>query len=245
MTWHANILTLFPEMFPGSLGHSLAGKALEKNLWSLATIDIRDFATDKHGTVDDTPFGGGAGMVMRPDIVDAAIRSIANPGRLLVMSPKGRVFDQALAAELVAGPGVTIVCGRYEGIDQRVIDAHDALEVSIGDYILSGGEPAAMIVLDACLRLLPGVLGNEATSIEESFVDGLLEYPHYTRPASWTDGQGVERKVPDMLLSGHHERIRVWRREQAERITQTRRPDLWQRHVEHSGKMAYKSVTSG
>ena len=169
MTFHATILTLFPEMFPGPLGHSLAGKALEKNIWSLTPVDIRAFATDKHGTVDDTPFGGGAGMVMRPDIVDAAIRSIAAPGKLLVMSPKGRVFDQALAAELAAGPGVTILCGRYEGIDQRVIDAHEALEVSVGDYILSGGEPAAMTILDACVRLLPGVLGNDATSAEESF----------------------------------------------------------------------------
>ena len=215
MTWAATILTLFPEMFPGPLGHSLAGKALEKNLWSLSAVDIRAFATDRHGTVDDTPFGGGAGMVMRPDIVDAAIRSVAVPGRLLVMSPKGCVFDQALAGELAAGPGVTILCGRYEGIDQRVIDAHEALEVSVGDYILSGGEVAAIAILDACLRLLPGVLGNEATSDEESFVDGLLEYPHYTRPAAWTDAHGVERKVPETLLSGHHERIRVWRRQEA------------------------------
>ena len=184
-------------------------------------------------------------MVMRPDIVDAAIRSVATPGKLLVMSPKGQVFDQALAAELVAAQGVTILCGRYEGIDQRVIDAHEALEVSVGDYILSGGELAAMTILDACVRILPGVLGNDATSDEESFVGGLLEYPHYTRPAAWTDAKGVERKVPDTLLSGHHERIRVWRQEQAERITKTRRPDLWERHVEKSGGMAYKSVTSG
>ncbi len=243
--WNATILTLFPEMFPGFLGQSLAGKALEQDIWSLNAIDIRAFATDRHGTVDDTPFGGGAGMVMRPDIVDAAIRSVQNSSPLLVMSPRGRVFDQALAAKLSSGPGVTILCGRYEGIDQRVIEAHQALEVSVGDYVLSGGEPAAMTVLDACIRLLPGVLGNSATSDEESFVGGLLEYPHYTRPATWVDAQGVERRVPDMLLSGHHEKIRTWRHEQARRVTEARRPDLWQRHVEHSGKVAYKSAPSG
>ena len=225
--WRATILTLFPDMFPGVLGHSLSGKALASGLWRIDAIDIRASATDRHGTVDDTPFGGGAGMVMRPDIVDAAIRSVDAPGPLLAMSPRGRVFDQALAMELAAGPGLRILCGRYEGIDQRVIEAHGALEVSIGDYVLSGGEIAATVILDACVRLLPGVMGNAATADEESFVAGLLEYPHYTRPALWRDGAGVQRNVPEVLLSGHHGRIAAWRREQAETVTRQRRPDLW------------------
>jgi tRNA (guanine37-N1)-methyltransferase len=241
MMWQATVLTLFPEMFPGLLGHSLAGKALAKNLWALEAIDIRSFAIDRHGTVDDTPFGGGAGMVMRPDIVDAAIRAAPASQRLLVMSPRGRVFDQHMATELAEGSGVTLLCGRYEGIDQRVIEAHKAMEVSIGDYVLSGGETAAMVILDACVRLLPGVMGNEATVDEESFANGLLEYPHYTRPASWKDAAGIERKVPDVLLSGHHEKIKAWRRAQAEHITREKRPDLWQQYVETGDKLPYKT----
>ena len=241
MMWQATVLTLFPEMFPGLLGHSLAGKALAKALWQLETIDIRAFATDRHGTVDDTPFGGGAGMVMRPDIVDAAIRAAPASRRLLVMSPRGRVFDQKLAAELSQSEGVTLLCGRYEGIDQRVIEAHDAVEVSVGDYVLSGGETAAMVILDACVRLLPGVMGNEATVDEESFANGLLEYPHYTRPAVWVDAKGTERQVPEILLSGHHAKIQQWRLAEAERITREKRPDLWQQYVETGGKLPYKT----
>jgi tRNA (guanine37-N1)-methyltransferase len=230
--WTARILTLFPEMFPGPLGHSLAGKGLDAGLWALETVDIRTFARDKHRSVDDTPFGGGPGMVMRPDVVDAAIGSIvdacgAEPGgRVLYLSPRGRLLDQALVRELAAGAGVTLLCGRYEGLDERVIEARGLEEVSLGDFVLSGGEPAAIALIDACVRLLPGVLGAEATLEEESFERGLLEYPHYTRPAVW---QG--RAVPEVLLSGHHERIRVWRLERAEEITRARRPDLWSRYA--------------
>ena len=229
--WKANILTLFPEMFPGMLGMSLAGKALTDGRWQLKTINIRDFAADRHGTVDDTPFGGGAGMVMRPDIIDAALRSLPQPGKILLMSPRGAVFDQDMARRLVKESAITIICGRYEGIDQRLAEAHGAEEVSVGDYVLSGGEPAAMVVLDACVRLIPGVMGNETTENEESFVDGLLEYPHYTRPALWRDANGVDRAVPEVLLSGHHERIRAWRCQESERATQERRPDLWQKYI--------------
>lgn len=224
--WSARILTLFPEMFPGPLGLSLAGKALEAGLWALESVDIRDFATDRHQTVDDTPFGGGAGMVMRPDVVDAALASVADqPGPVIYLSPRGRVFDQALAEELAGGPGLTLLCGRYEGVDQRVLDKRGLVEVSLGDFVLSGGETAALTLLDACVRLLPGVMGTADSLSEESFSDGLLEYPQYTRPQSWEG-----RTVPDVLLSGHHERIRAWRRAEAERITRERRPDLWQRH---------------
>jgi tRNA (guanine37-N1)-methyltransferase len=230
--WTARILTLFPDMFPGPLGHSLAGKALETGLWALETVDIRSFARDKHRSVDDTPFGGGPGMVMRPDVVDAAIGSIvdaggADPGgRVLYLSPRGRLLDQALVRELAGGAGVTLLCGRYEGLDERVIEARGLEEVSLGDFVLSGGEPAAIALIDACVRLLPGVLGAEATLEEESFERGLLEYPHYTRPAVW---QG--RTVPEVLISGHHERIRAWRLERAEEITRARRPDLWSRYA--------------
>ena len=222
--WQATLLTLYPDMLPGPLGQALAGRALEKGVWSLRTVDIRHYASDKHRSVDDTPFGGGAGMVMRPDIVDAALTSVANaPGPIVALTPRGRVFDQAMAAELSAGPGVTLVCGRFEGIDQRVIERRGMVEVSLGDFVLSGGELAALAILDACVRLLPGVMGGATSHIEESFEDGLLEYPHYTRPADW-DGY----TVPDVLLSGHHENIRQWRRQQSERITKQRRPDLWQ-----------------
>lgn len=234
--WTVKVLTLFPEMFPGSLGHSLAGKALENGVWALETVDIRGFARDKHRSVDDAPFGGGAGMVMRPDVLDAALAAAAGRpgddgrGRVLYLSPRGRVLDQTLVKELAATPVVTILCGRYEGVDERVLEAQALEEVSLGDFVLSGGEPAALCLIDAVVRLLPGVMGNEATAGEESFERGLLEYPHYTRPAVWTDAAGVERPVPDVLLSGHHERVRAWRLAEAERITRARRPDLWSLH---------------
>jgi tRNA (guanine37-N1)-methyltransferase len=224
MTWTARILTLFPEMFPGPLGQSLAGKALERGAWALEAIDIRTFATDKHRTVDDTPFGGGPGMVMRPDVVDAALDFAARDGLkpAIYLTPRGRVLDQALVKELSAGPGAVLLCGRYEGLDERVIEARGLQEVSLGDFVLSGGEPAAIALIDAAVRLLPGVMGAEETLEEESFETGLLEYPHYTRPADWCG-----RAVPDVLMSGHHEKIRAWRKLQAERTTESRRPDLW------------------
>ncbi|MBX6744623.1 MAG: tRNA (guanosine(37)-N1)-methyltransferase TrmD [Acetobacteraceae bacterium] len=228
MSWHASVLTLFPEMFPGPLGHSLAGRALRDGRWRLDAIDIRNFATDRHRTVDDTPFGGGAGMVLRPDVVDAACGAALaeGPDRPLVfLTPRGRTLDQAMVREFAAAPGLVLLCGRYEGIDQRVIEARGMREVSIGDYVLSGGEPAAMVLLDACIRLLPGVMGAAASAEEESFSAGLLEYPHYTRPAEWNG-----RRVPDVLLSGHHAEVAKWRREEAERITRERRPDLWAKH---------------
>jgi tRNA (guanine37-N1)-methyltransferase len=229
--WTARVLTLFPEMFPGPLGHSLAGKALASGSWALETVDIRDFARNKHRSVDDTPFGGGPGMVMRPDVVDRAIESVVGPeggdpgGRVIYLSPRGRPLTQATARELATGPGVTFLCGRYEGLDERVIEARGLEELSLGDFVLSGGEPAAIAVIDACVRLIPGVLGAEAALEEESFERGLLEYPHYTRPPEWRG-----RTVPEVLLSGHHERIRAWRLERAEEITRARRPDLWARY---------------
>ncbi len=227
MSWDARVLTLFPEMFPGPLGDSLAGKAMASGLWSLRTIDIRDFAQDRHATVDDTPFGGGPGMVMRADVVDDAIESVAGEaGPLVYLTPRGRRLDQALVGELAAGTGMTVLCGRYEGIDERVIESRDFTEISLGDFVLSGGEPAAVALIDACVRLLPGVMGDAASLEEESFQSGLLEYPHYTRPAEWHG-----RSVPEVLVSGHHEKIRAWRREQAERITRERRPDLWDRYT--------------
>ena len=230
--WSARILTIFPDMFPGPLGQSLAGRALDENLWSLRTVDIRQFATDKHHTVDDAPFGGGPGMVMRADVLDAAIGAVENePGPLVYLSPRGRPFDQDMAARFATGPGLTLICGRFEGIDERVIEARAAgpnpiEEISVGDFVLSGGEPAAIIVLDACVRLLDGVMGTAESLSEESFSRHLLEYPHYTRPAIWHD-----RPAPEILLSGHHENIRAWRHAQAERITRERRPDLWARHL--------------
>ncbi|WP_439552264.1 tRNA (guanosine(37)-N1)-methyltransferase TrmD [Falsiroseomonas sp.] len=230
MTWRATILTLFPDMFPGPLGLSLAGRALREERWAIEALDIRSFATDRHRTVDDTPFGGGAGMVMRPDVLDVACEAATsrNPGAPLVyLTPRGRKLDQALVRELAAGPGVTVLCGRYEGVDQRVIEARGMLEVSAGDFVLSGGEPAALLMLDACIRLLPGVMGGAASAEEESHgAEGLLEYPHYTRPAEW---QG--RKVPEVLLSGHHAEVARWRRAEAEAATRTRRPDLWEQHI--------------
>ncbi len=228
--WTATVLTIFPEMFPGPLGHSLAGRALQDGRWALEAVDIRAFARDKHRSVDDTPFGGGPGMVMRPDVVDEAIRGAGGTGPLLYMTPRGRLFEQPLARELAAGPGVRILCGRFEGVDQRVLDAHGAVEVSVGDFVLSGGEPAALIVMDAVVRLLPGVIGREESLSEESFERGLLEYPQYTRPAEW---QG--RTVPETLLSGHHEKIRAWRLAQAEEVTRKRRPDLWETYLAAKG----------
>lgn len=229
--WRAVVLTLFPEMFPGPLGCSLAGKALEAGRWHLETVDIRAFARDKHRSVDDTPFGGGAGMVMRPDVIDGAIRAARDPGGpLIYLTPRGRPLTQARVEELASAPAVTILCGRYEGVDERVLEAHEAEELSLGDFILSGGEPAAICVLDACVRLLPGVMGEAASLEEESFGRGLLEYPLYTRPQIW-DG----RSVPEVLLSGHHERIRAWRLAEAEKVTRMRRPDLWVRY-EAEGK---------
>ena len=222
--WTATVLTIFPEMFPGPLGCSLAGKALERDLWRLRAVDIRAATTDRHQTVDDTPFGGGAGMVMRPDIVaravDAALAEGA-VGPLVYLTPRGAPLRQARVRELSAGPGVVLLCGRYEGVDARVIEARGFEELSLGDFVLSGGEIAAMALLDACVRLLPGVVGAAASLDEESFTRGLLEYPHYTRPQVWEG-----RTVPEVLLSGHHERIRAWRHAQALEVTRERRPDL-------------------
>jgi len=222
--WKARVLTLFPEMFPGPLGQSLAGKALNDGLWRLEASDIRSFAKDKHKTVDDTPFGGGPGMVMRPDVVDAALEAATSDGLkpAIYLTPRGRRVDQALVREWAAGPGMVLLCGRYEGLDERVIASRGLLEVSLGDIVLSGGEPAAIAVIDACVRLLPGVMGAAETLEEESFERGLLEYPHYTRPAEWNG-----MKVPEVLLSGHHEKIKAWRLREAEAATKSRRPDLW------------------
>src|SRR5579883_1084176 len=231
LAWTVTVLTLFPEMFPGPLGCSLAGKALGERLWRLETVDIRGFARDKHRTVDDAPFGGGPGMVMRPDVLDRAIAEAAGPGPVVYLSPRGRLIDQARVKVLAAGPGATLLCGRYEGVDERVIEAHGVEELSLGDFVLSGGEPAAIALIDACVRLLPGVVGRAESFAEESFAENLLEYPHYTRPQEW---QG--RSVPAVLLSGDHARIRAWRRAEAERLTRERRPDLWQRYCEAQRK---------
>jgi len=224
VSFRASVLTLYPEMFPGALGVSLAGRALERGDWSLEPVQIRDFATDRHRTVDDTPAGGGAGMVLRADIVAKAIDHASPPGDdrpRLLMSPRGKPLTQARVRELAARPGVVILCGRFEGVDQRVIDGRQLEEVSIGDYILSGGEPAALVLLDAVVRLLPGVMGNELSGGEESFENGLLEHPHYTRPPEWEG-----RTIPEVLTSGDHGKVAKWRRMQAERLTEERRPDL-------------------
>jgi tRNA (guanine37-N1)-methyltransferase len=221
--WRASVLTIFPEMFPGSLGASLAGKALAAGTWSLEPIDIRAFASDKHRTVDDTPAGGGPGMVMKPDVLARALDATRDPTRpLLLTSPRGAPLTQKRVAALAAGPGVIVICGRYEGIDERLIDARRLEEVSVGDYVLSGGEIAALALIDACVRLLPGVMGKPGSAAEESFADGLLEYPQYTRPAEWEG-----RAIPDVLLSGDHAKVAAWRRAEAERLTRERRPDLW------------------
>jgi tRNA (guanine37-N1)-methyltransferase len=226
--WRASILTLFPEMFPGPLGISLAGKALASGIWSLEATDIRGHATDKHGTVDDTPAGGGPGMVMKADVLARALDSLAldaippDPRPRLLMSPRGVPLRQERVAQLAAGPGCVIVCARFEGVDERLIAARGLEEVSLGDFVLSGGEVAALAVLDACVRLLPGVMGKEASGLEESFADGLLEYPQYTRPAVFEDVA-----IPGVLTSGDHAKVAQWRQAEAERLTKERRPDLW------------------
>jgi len=222
MTWRATVLTLFPEMFPGPLGHSLAGRALEDGIWSLEARNIRDHATGRHRNVDDAPFGGGAGMVMRADVLDAAVEACADDRPVVVLTPRGAPLTQRAVQALADGPGVVLLCGRFEGIDQRVIEARNMAEISIGDYILSGGETAALVLLDSCVRLLAGVMGAAESGVEESFSAGLLEYPHYTRPADWCG-----RAVPEILLSGNHAAIAAWRESAAKTITRERRPDLW------------------
>lgn len=244
MTLHFNILTLFPEMFPGSLGHSLSGKALENGAWSFDCINIRGFAEGVHKCVDDTPYGGGAGMVMRADVIEKALLSIdlrrpsggpqsrplgENKARPIYLSPRGKPLTQPRVMELAAQDEITLLCGRYEGVDQRILDAYDFEEISIGDYVLSGGEPAALILMDACIRLLPGVMGNKETAPEESFSPsrgGLLEYPHYTKPAEWSAADGRTFEVPEVLRSGNHAKIDGWREEQSLEITKKVRPDL-------------------
>jgi tRNA (guanine37-N1)-methyltransferase len=225
VTFAATILTLYPDIFPGPLGHSLAGRALADGIWSLDARNIRDFATDKHRTVDDTPAGGGAGMVLRADVVAAALDSVADERPILAMTPRGTPLTQARVRQLAAGPGAIILCGRFEGFDERLFDARPIEQVSIGDYVLSGGEMGALVLLDACIRLLPGVMGAPSSGDEESFESGLLEYPHYTRPAEWEG-----RTIPEVLRSGDHARIAAWRKSQAETDTRLRRPDLWERH---------------
>ncbi len=236
--FRAKILTLFPECFPGVLGPGLTGKALKDRLWALEAIDIRRFATDKHRTVDDTPAGGGAGMVMRPDVLGKALDfatrdSVRDRSRwpVLYLGPRGKTLTQKRAQEIAAGDGVTLLCGRYEGIDERVLEARGVEEISIGDYVLTGGEPAAMVLLDAVIRLRPDVLGNPESIAEESHADGLLEHPHYTRPQVWEG-----REIPEVLLSGHHARIAEWRTSEAERLTKERRPDLWAVHKDREEK---------
>ncbi len=224
MTWAATVLTLYPEMFPGPLGLSLAGRALTEGTWSLDTVQIRDFATDRHRSVDDTPAGGGAGMVMRADVLAAALDNVAEGPPKLVMSPRGAPLTQAFVRELAEGPGVAILCGRFEGIDERLFEARPLIPVSLGDYVLSGGEPAAIALLDACVRLLPGVMGAATSGEEESFESGLLEYPHYTRPIEWEG-----RRIPEVLRSGDHAKIAAWRQRRAEDETRLRRPDLIER----------------
>lgn len=226
MSLHATILTIFPEIFPGFLGTSLTGKALKEGLWSLQAVNIRDYAFDKHGSVDDTPCGGGAGMIMRPDVLGEAIEHNHHGGKIIYMSPKGMPLTQAKVHELSKADELTIICGRFEGIDERVLEEYDIEEISIGDYVLTGGEQAAMIMLDAIVRLLPGVLGNAASTENESFEQNLLEYPQYTRPIEWKG-----RKVPEILLSGHHENVAKWQRQQALQITQKRRPDLLRKNT--------------
>jgi tRNA (guanine37-N1)-methyltransferase len=226
MPFAATVLTLYPEMFPGPLAASIAGRALREGAWSLDTVQIRDFATDKHRSVDDTPAGGGAGMVLRADVLAAAVDSVPGDVPMLAMSPRGAPLTQARVREIAAGPGVAILCGRFEGFDERIFEGRDIEPVSIGDYILSGGEMGALVLLDACIRLLPGVMGAPSSGVEESFESGLLEYPHYTRPVTWEG-----RTIPEVLRSGDHARIAAWRKHRAETDTRLRRPDLWERHV--------------
>jgi tRNA (guanine37-N1)-methyltransferase len=232
MPWRASVLTIFPDMFPGPLGMSLAGKAMASGAWSLEPVDIRGFTSDKHHTVDDTPAGGGPGMVMKPDVLARAIDAIGDDGRpRLLMSARGAPLTQARIEQLAAGSGLLVVCGRYEGIDERLIEARGLEEMSVGDYVLSGGEIAALALIDACVRLLPGVMGKHASGTEESFADGLLEYPQYTRPSEWEG-----RSIPEVLLSGDHAGVAAWRRAQAERLTKARRPDLWAAYLASQGR---------
>ena len=225
MPFRATVLTLYPEMFPGPLGLSLAGRALREERWSIEPVQIRDFATDRHRSVDDTPAGGGAGMVLRADVIAAAIDSVADDRPILAMTPRGRPLSQEKVRALAAGEGAVILCGRFEGFDERLFAARTIEEVSIGDYVLSGGEMGALVLLDACIRLLPGVMGAASSGDEESFESGLLEYPHYTRPVTWEG-----RTIPEVLRSGDHSKIAAWRKQQAEIDTRLRRPDLWERH---------------
>ena len=228
MTFKATILTLYPEMFPGPLGASIAGRAREEGKWAMETVQIRDFATDKHRTVDDTPAGGGAGMVLKADVLARAVDSVPLVAPILAMTPRGKPITQARIRELAAGPGVTILCGRFEGFDERLFEARPEIEqVSMGDIVLSGGEMGALMLLDACIRLLPGVMGAALSGDEESFENGLLEYPHYTRPAEWEG-----RTIPEVLRSGDHAKIAAWRKQRAEDDTRLRRPDLWERHID-------------
>ena len=225
MSFAATVLTLYPEMFPGPLGISIAGRALEQGLWSLDTCNFRDFATDKHRSVDDTPAGGGAGMVLKPDVLAAALDNVADGRPMLALTPRGAPLTQGRVRSLAAGPGAILLCGRFEGLDERIFEARDLEPVSIGDYVLSGGELGAMVLLDACVRLLPGVMGAASSGEEESFDDGLLEYPHYTRPVTWEG-----RTIPEVLRSGDHAKIAAWRHERASEDTRLRRPDLTLRH---------------
>jgi tRNA (guanine37-N1)-methyltransferase len=229
--WRASVLTIFPDMFPGPLGASLAGRARQNGIWALDAIDLRGFATDRHRSVDDTPAGGGPGMVMKPDVIARAIDAVAASDATtsrprILLSPRGAPLTQARVAELVQAPGLILLCGRFEGVDERVIAGRHLEEISVGDYVLSGGELAAMVLIDACVRLLPGVMGAEGSLAEESFAAGLLEYPQYTRPQVW-DG----RAIPDVLVSGDHAKVAAWRRAEAERLTRERRPDLWAAHI--------------
>ena len=233
--WQATVLTIFPEMFPGPLAASLAGRALAKGSWMLETVDIRAFATDRHRSTDDTPAGGGPGMVMKPDVLACALDAVPIGERpRILMSPRGLPLTQGRVERLAAGPGIVVVCGRFEGVDERVIAGRSLLEISIGDFVLSGGEIAALATIDACVRLLPGVIGKQRSTVEESFTGGLLEYPQYTRPQVWED-----RAIPEILLSGDHARIAAFRQEQAERLTRERRPDLWAAYADaqHDGQM--------
>lgn len=228
----ATVLTLYPDLFPGPLGAALSGKALENGIWTLKTVDIRDFAHDKHRSVDDTPYGGGAGMVIRADVLGPAIDAHHRAGRpLIYFSPRGRVMDQALVREIGEADGATLICGRFEGVDERVLETRQVMEVSLGDFVLSGGEFAAYALLDAVVRLMPGVAGNADSLAEESFADGLLEYPQYTRPREWEG-----KTPPETLLSGDHARIRTWRKAESERLTRERRPDLWRRYRNEEGR---------
>lgn len=225
--WKAKILTLFPEMFPGFLGQSLAGKALLKNIWALEIFNIRDYALDRHRSVDDEPFGGGTGMLMKPEVLDRALAQVyQNDGPLIYMSPRGTVLNQAKVIELSQTKGLTLLCGRFEGVDERILKKYPFEEISIGDFILSGGEPAGLIMIDAIVRRLDGVIGKQESLLDESFAEGLLEYPQYTRPANW---EGLE--VPEVLLSGHHQKIEEWRKQQSIALTKQKRPDLWEKYL--------------